>query len=149
VIHTIDAEQWIPRPLEEVFAFFSDAFNLESITPPRLHFHVVTPRPIALKPGALINYKLRLNGIPLSWTTRIETWNPPHEFSDIQLSGPYKLWSHTHTFTAKNGGTTMTDHVDYELPLGPLGELVHKAWVRRDVSSIFAYREKMIRQRFS
>ena len=149
VIHSIDAEQWVPRPIDEVFVFFSDAFNLESITPPRVHFHVITSRPIELKSGALINYKMRLNGIPLKWTTRIETWDPPHEFSDIQLSGPYKLWSHTHTFSTKNGGTTMTDHVDYELPLGPLGELVHKAWVRRDVESIFAYREKIIRERFS
>jgi hypothetical protein len=149
VIHTIDAEQRVPRPIGEVFAFFSDAFNLESITPPRVHFHVVTPRPIELKAGALINYKLRVNGIPLKWTTRIETWNPPHEFSDIQLRGPYKLWHHTHKFTEKTGGTTMTDHVDYELPFGPLGEVAHMVWVRGDVESIFAYREKIIRQRFS
>ena len=149
MIHSIDAEQWVPRPIDEVFAFFSDALNLESITPARVHFHVITPRPIELKSGALINYKMRLNGIPLKWTTRIETWDPPHKFSDIQLSGPYKLWSHTHTFATKNGGTTMTDHVDYELPLGPLGELVHSAGVRRDVESIFAYREKIIRERFS
>jgi hypothetical protein len=149
VIHSIDEEQWVPRQIDEVFAFFSDAFNLESITPPRVRFHVVTPRPIELKTGALINYKLRVNGIPLSWTTRIETWNPPQEFSDIRLHGPYKLWHHTHKFVEKNGGTTMTDHVDYELPFGPLGELAHMVWVRRDVESIFAYREKIIRQRFS
>lgn len=148
MIHTIDTELWLPRPIEEVFDFFSDAFNLEAITPPRVNFHVVTPRPIELKARALIDYKLRVNGIPLKWTTRIETWNPPHQFSDIQLRGPYKLWHHTHTFTATAGGTRMADHVDYELPLGLLGDMVHRLWVRRDVESIFAYREKVIRQRF-
>jgi hypothetical protein len=114
-----------------------------------VHFHVVSPRPIELKAGALINYKLRVNGIPLNWTTRIETWNPPDEFSDIQLSGPYKLWRHAHKFVKKGGGTTMTDHVDYELPFGTLGELAHMLLVRRDVESIFAYREKIIGERFS
>jgi ligand-binding SRPBCC domain-containing protein len=149
LIHTIDTELWLPRPVEEVFEFFSDAFNLEAITPPQMHFHVVTARPIELKAGARIDYKLRINGVPVGWTTLIETWNPPHEFSDIQLSGPYKLWHHTHAFTATGGGTKMADHVDYELPLGFLGELAHRLWVRRQVESIFVYREKIVRERFS
>jgi ligand-binding SRPBCC domain-containing protein len=149
VIYTIDTEVWVPRPLNEVFAFFSDAFNLEALTPPRVNFHVMTPGPIDLKSGTLIDYKLCVNWIPLRWTTRIDVWNPPHEFSDSQLSGPYKLWHHTHRFTESNGGTKMTDHVDYELPFGPLGDVVHELWVRRDVESIFKYREKIIRERFS
>jgi ligand-binding SRPBCC domain-containing protein len=149
VIYHIDTDVWVPRELDEVFAFFSDAFNLETLTPPRVNFHVITPAPIDLKAGALIDYKLRVNGIPLRWTTRIDTWNPPHEFSDSQLSGPYKLWHHTHRFSESRGGTKMTDHVDYELPFGPLGSLAHKLWVRRDVESIFTYREKIIRERFS
>jgi hypothetical protein len=149
LIHTINSDLWLPRPQDEIFDFFSDAFNLETITPPRVHFHVVTPRPIELKPGALINYRLKMNGIPLRWTTRIETWNPPHQFSDIQLSGPYKLWHHTHTFTSERGGTKMTDHVDYELPLGFLGELAHRLWARREVESIFAYRTGIISGRFA
>lgn len=149
MIYHIDTDVWVPRELDEVFAFFSDAFNLETLTPPRVNFHVITPAPIDLKAGALIDYKLRVNGIPLRWTTRIDTWNPPHEFSDSQLSGPYKLWHHTHRFSESRGGTKMTDHVDYELPFGPLGSLAHKLWVRRDVESIFTYREKIIRERFS
>ena len=149
LIHKIDRELWIPRPLEEVFEFFSDAFNLEALTPPHFGFRVVTPRPIEVKAGALIDYKLKVNGIPLGWTTRIETWDPPHGFSDIQLRGPYKLWHHTHTFTETGGGTKIADHVEYQLPLGFLGDLAHKLWVRRDVESIFAYREKIIRERFS
>ena len=149
MIYTIDTEVWVPRPLNEVFAFFSDAFNLEALTPPRVNFHVMTPGPIDLKSGTLIDYKLCVNWIPLRWTTRIDVWNPPHEFSDSQLSGPYKLWHHTHRFTESNGGTKMTDHVDYELPFGPLGDVVHELWVRRDVESIFKYREKIIRERFS
>ena len=149
MVYSIDTEVWVPRGIDEVFAFFSDAFNLEALTPPRVHFHVVTPRPIVLKAGALIQYKLRVNGMPIRWTTRIETWNPPYEFSDTQLSGPYKLWLHTHKFSEADGGTKMTDHVDYQLPFGPIGDVVHKLWVRRDVESIFTYREKVIRERFS
>ena len=149
MIHKIDHELWLARPIEEVFEFFSDARNLEAVTPRHFDFRVVTTPPIELKVGALIHYKLNVNGIPLGWTTRIETWDPPHGFSDVQLRGPYKLWHHTHTFTATGGGTMITDHVDYQLPLGFLGDLAHKLWVRRDVESIFAYREKMIRERFA
>jgi len=149
LIYTIDRELVVKRPISEVFEFFSDAFNLEAITPPNVSFHVITPPPIDLKAGALIDYKLRVNAIPLSWTTRIEVWNPPFGFSDIQLRGPYKLWHHTHTFVETGDGTRMTDHVDYELPLGFLGDLAHRWWVRRDIEAIFAYRESIIRDRFS
>jgi ligand-binding SRPBCC domain-containing protein len=149
VVHSIHHEQWTPHPVEEVFAFFSNAFNLESITPSKLKFRVTTPAPIVLETGALIDYKLRVNGIPLTWRTRIELWNPPHEFVDVQLRGPFKLWRHRHQFISERGGTRMIDNVDYQLPLGPLGSLAHVLWVRRDVESIFVYREKVIQTRFT
>jgi ligand-binding SRPBCC domain-containing protein len=148
VIYTIHREQWVPRPIDEVFEFFSDAHNLEAITPPKLNFHVLTPAPIDLKTGALIDYKLRINGIPIRWITRIDEWNPPYGFVDTQLKGPYKLWRHSHEFISENNGTRMIDHVRYKLPFGLLGTLVHALWVKHNVESIFAYREKIIGERF-
>ena len=145
----LETELWLPRPRNEVFSFFADAHNLESITPPLLQFHVLTPRPIILKSGALIDYKLRINGFPIRWRTRIDSWNPPYEFVDLQLRGPYRLWHHRHQFFEQANGTKMIDHVDYQLPFGPLGRLAHRWWVRRDVESIFDFRQKVIQERFS
>src|SRR4249919_3600057 len=99
----------IDRPREEVFAFFSDAENLERITPPELGFHIVTPRPIELKKGALIDYKLSMHGIPFGWRTEITLWEPPVEFEDTQLSGPYKQWIHRHRFTESEPGKTLME----------------------------------------
>lgn len=146
--HELHRETWIPRPLETVFDFFRRAENLEILTPPWLHFRVLTPLPIPMNPGALIAYKLRVRGFPVSWLTRIEDWNPPYSFVDRQLRGPYTLWHHTHTFTERDGGTAMVDHVRYTLPFGPLGRFVHWLQVKRDVEKIFDYREERIRKLF-
>ena len=143
-VHTIRREIWVPRPRAEVFEFFSAARNLERLTPPMLHFHVVTPEPIEMRPGTLIEYKLRILGVPAGWLTEITRWDPPFEFADGQRSGPYKRWDHTHTFLEERGGTRMIDEVVYELPLGPLGDLVHALLVRRDVERIFSYRNEVI-----
>jgi ligand-binding SRPBCC domain-containing protein len=148
-VHEIQRELWLPRPRAEVFEFFSQARNLELITPPFLNFHVVTPEPIEMGEGTLIEYRLRIRGIPARWLTRITRWDPPHQFADIQLRGPYKRWDHTHTFTEENGGTRMVDHVIYELPLGPLGDLVHRLQVRSDVEAIFGYRNEWIETHFA
>mgnify|MGYP003347335723 FL=1 len=129
---------------EEVFEFFSAARNLEQITPPLLKFEVLTPEPIPMGEGTLIDYRLRVHGLPLRWRTKITRWNPPYQFADIQLKGPYKLWDHTHTFLEENGGTRMIDEVVYELPFGPLGDIVHALSVRRDVEEIFRYRNSVI-----
>lgn len=147
-IHRLKRQVWIPQHREVVFDFFSKASNLERITPPMLSFHILTPEPIQMQPGTLIDYSLRVHGVPLRWRTEITIWDPPHQFADIQLKGPYKMWHHTHTFEETQGGTLMTDDVHYALPFGPLGDLVHKLMVRKDVESIFSYRTKQMEEQF-
>lgn len=136
--------QFIPRPLEEVFPFFADAANLETITPPSLHFQILTPKPIRIQTGTLIDYRLSLLGIPFKWRTRIELFQPPHRFVDVQVRGPYRLWRHTHEFAEQDGGTEMIDRVEYQLPLGPLGWLAERLFVRRQLKHIFDYRFRVI-----
>lgn len=130
--------------LEKVFDFFSKAENLEMLTPPWLHFRIVTPQPIKMQQGATIAYQLRVRGIPVRWLTEIELWRPPHEFVDIQLEGPYRLWHHTHHFLECEGGTRIVDIVKYALPFGPLGRLAHRLRVSRDLARIFDYRESAL-----
>ena len=143
--HILEREQLLARPPEAVFAFFGDALNLEAITPPWLGFRVVTPEPIEMAPGTLIEYRLRLHGVPIRWRTTIAVWDPPRRFVDVQLSGPYRMWHHTHDFEpAPGGGTLMRDAVRYALPFGPLGELAHRALVRRDLERIFDFRRDSV-----
>jgi ligand-binding SRPBCC domain-containing protein len=139
-------EQWIPRPIDEVFAFFSDARNLEEITPPWLGFRILTPGPIRIAAGTRIRYRLSLQGIPLGWTTEIRQWLPPFRFVDVQLRGPYRLWHHTHRLEPKDGGTLMTDVVRYRLPFGILGRVMHRIKVRHDLERIFSYRFRRIQE---
>ena len=134
----------LPLPIGEVFPFFSDVSNLERITPPELCFRIVTPRPIAMAEGRLIDLRLHLLRIPFGWQTRITRWNPPHRFVDEQLRGPYKLWIHTHSFSEEKGSTTIADEVRYQLPLWPLGEVAHPL-VRTQLQRIFLYREEATR----
>jgi ligand-binding SRPBCC domain-containing protein len=148
--HLLEREQHIPAEPEEVFPFFADAANLERITPPWLRFRVVTPTPIDMREGALIEYRLALHGLPLRWLTRIEEWEPGRRFVDVQLRGPYSLWHHTHSFgPAAGGGTLMRDRVRYALPLGPLGGAAHALLVRRDLRRIFDHRERAIARSFT
>lgn len=143
--HRLVRSQFIPRPRAAVFAFFSDAANLERITPATLRFRIVTPGPIVMRVGALVDYELRLYGVPLRWTTRIETFEPGVAFTDVQLSGPYRFWHHRHAFfDAEGGGTTMTDTIDYELPFGPLGALAHVLFVKRSLARIFDFRARAV-----
>lgn len=145
----VTMSQWLPRVPEDLFTFFGDAYNLEKITPELLNFHVVTPRPIEMRPGTLIDYKLRVRGVPIRWRTRIEAWDPPVGFIDNQLRGPYKLWHHTHTFTAERGGTRCEDVVRYRPPGGPLAPLINKLVVQRDVLAIFRHRAKWLAEHFA
>lgn len=141
-------EQLINRPIDEVFEFFSDAGNLDAITPDWLGFSIVTPRPIDMRPGALIEYRLRWHGLPIRWVTRIEEWTPPVRFVDTQIRGPYRLWHHTHEFEAEGNQTRMRDIVRYQLPLGLIGRMAHWLRVGRDVGRIFDYRNRRIAEVF-
>jgi len=134
---------WLPRRLDEVFAFFSDASNLEVITPPWLKFSVVTPRPIEMRPGTLIDYRLKLRGLPIRWQSEITAWDPPHSFVDEQRRGPYRRWVHTHTFVPAPDGTLVRDEVEYAV-LG--GRLVQKFFVAPDIEKIFAYRSAKLQE---
>ena len=144
--YLLEREQWIPRPLPEVFEFFSRAENLGRITPAWLHFRIRSPLPIPMREGAPIEYTIRLAGLPLRWRTRITLWQPQTRFVDEQESGPYALWRHTHDFEPLGAGVLMTDHVRYALPLGALGQLAHALAVRAALAAIFDHRFRCIRE---
>lgn len=146
--HRLEREQIVPIALDRVFDFFADAGNLESITPPWLNFRIVTPRPIEMRQGTLIDYVIRWSGIPLRWRTEIREWNPPHKFVDVQLIGPYRLWHHQHEFEecafGGKSATRMRDVVHYALPTTGLSWLAHDLVVRKDLERIFDFRRDAI-----
>jgi len=148
-MHTLRRVQVLPYPLERVFEFFRSPGNLSRITPPGMGFRIITPQPVIMKEGALIDYTIRLLGIPLHWTTMITAYDPPHLFVDQQIRGPYSFWHHTHSFREVDGGTEMTDTVCYVLPGWVLGDIVHAILVKRQLKGIFDYREKVIPSVFS
>jgi ligand-binding SRPBCC domain-containing protein len=131
-----------------VFAFFSDATNLDALTPPWLHFEIRTPQPIAMCAGTHIQYRLRLHGVRLHWLTEIAVWEPPYRFIDRQVKGPYRQWLHEHVFTEQEGGTLMRDQVDYAVPGGLLEPLLQRLFVGPDIETIFAYRQQKLMERF-
>ncbi|MCU0423272.1 MAG: SRPBCC family protein [Bacteroidia bacterium] len=148
--HILTRTTIIKKPLLEVFDFFSKAENLNVLTPPELHFTILTPLPIQMKNGALIDYSIKLNGIPFKWKTEIEIWNPPHQFVDQQLKGPYVRWHHTHNFKSLDDHTTeMTDIVEYLSPGWILEPVITALIVRKRVEAIFDYREKKLHEIFS
>jgi hypothetical protein len=148
-IHHLYHQTRIAKPIEEVFEFFSDARNLEKITPVQLNFRIVTKGPIDMGKGALIRYRLSLFKVPFSWLTEITEWEPPYRFADTQLKGPYKQWIHVHSFKSEGPDTIMTDHVQYQLFNLPFSEHVHRWFVRKQVEQIFTYREEIIQKIFS
>jgi ligand-binding SRPBCC domain-containing protein len=143
---TFQSRLWLPLSPGEVFPFFSDAANLEAITPPWLSFHIATPGPIEMREGTLIDYRLRVRGLPLRWRTRINVWEPPYRFVDEQLRGPYRQWIHEHSFEAADGGTMATDTVRYAVHFD---FLVHDLLVRPDIERIFEHREKALKRIFA
>lgn len=142
----LEAVQFLPHARERVFEFFADAFQLETITPPWLKFRVLTPAPIRVVPGTLIDYRLRLHGVPIRWRSRITVWEPPFRFVDEQIRGPYRRWHHEHFFEEVAGGTLCRDVVDYAVPGG---RLVNALLVGPDVRRIFEYRRNKLRELFA
>ncbi len=139
--YLLKASQLVKQGIDEVFDFFSDARQLERITPPFLKFKILTPMPVEIKEGALLDYSIRLHMIPIRWRTEISVWEPPYRFVDQQLKGPYRKWHHEHVFESVPEGTLMHDRVHYEVPFG---KLVHQFVVRNDLIRIFEYRQKQI-----
>jgi ligand-binding SRPBCC domain-containing protein len=146
--YRLERQQWIAAAPDRVFRFFSDAANLETITPTWLGFRIATPLPISMRVGTTIEYRLRLAGLPVRWRTRIARWDPPEGFVDLQERGPYALWEHQHRFRPLGGGVLMTDRVRYGLPLGPLGTLAHTLAVRAALAAIFDHRYRRVRELF-
>jgi ligand-binding SRPBCC domain-containing protein len=139
-----ECEQWLPARREDLFRFFSDATNLQAITPPWLHFRIMTAEPITIREGTTIDYRLRLHGVPLRWRSAITKWNPPTQFVDEQLRGPYRRWVHTHSFVEERDGTTVHDSVEFDIPFAPLVA----PFVKRDIRKIFAFRREILAERF-
>jgi ligand-binding SRPBCC domain-containing protein len=146
--HILEKKTIIERPIDEVFNFFSDAYNLNKITPDSLNFKIITPFPIHMHVGTLIDYEIKMLGIPFNWKTKITAWEPGKKFVDEQLSGPYKLWIHEHLFEDFGNKTLMTDTVKYQSPGGIFEFIPHHLFVKLKVEEIFNYREKTILEYF-
>lgn len=146
--YLLNREQFINKPLQKVFSFFERPENLAQITPPALGFKILTPSPITMKEGTLIDYTVKILGIPQRWTSLITTYQPPLKFVDEQLKGPYSFWHHTHYFKEVNNGTIIIDEVRYGIRFGILGEIVHALIVKRQLKNIFDFRERKITQIF-
>ena len=146
MIYHLHEELLLNHPREQVFEFFCSAENLNLMTPPWVRFSIVTPTPIEMRLGTIIDYRISLYRVPFKWRSEISVWDPPHEFCDSQVSGPYRYWLHRHTFVETGEGTLVTDHVDYRVPYGwP----VQKLFVARELRRIFGYRRKRLLEIFS
>jgi ligand-binding SRPBCC domain-containing protein len=137
-------QQWLPHPVEKVFPFYSEAKNLERITPEFLQFRILSQSTPQIEKNSEFTYRLKVHGIPLFWRTKILEWEPNVKFVDNQESGPYSRWHHTHIFQSISNGTLISDRVVYKLPLGFLGYLIASRFVARDVAQIFGYRQKVV-----
>lgn len=149
-LRQLHREMWVPLPLDTVFGFFSNPANLELVTPPWVGFQILSKLPVEMKPGALLDYAIRVHGIPLKWRSEITVWEPPFHFADLQLKGPYAVWHHQHRFEARHGGTLVTDDVEYAIPFSwmPGAQLVERFLVTPDVEKIFAHRRGALLRHF-
>ena len=143
--YRLTAEMFVALPREEVFGFFADARELGRITPPWLDFKILTPMPVEMQQGTLLDYRIRLRGIPIRWRTEICVWEPSSRFVDQQLKGPYRRWYHEHTFESVDGGTLVKDNVHYMVPFG---DLVHRLFVKSDLVKIFQFRQDTLKEIF-
>jgi ligand-binding SRPBCC domain-containing protein len=145
---TFTTELFLTRSVDEVFGFFSDAANLNLLTPPWLHFRILTPLPVPMRCGTLLDYRIRWRRVPLRWRTQISVWEPPHRFVDQQLAGPYRRWEHEHTFEERDGGTLLRDRVEYDVYGWLLAPLLIRWLVGPDLRRIFDYRQQRMKQLF-
>jgi ligand-binding SRPBCC domain-containing protein len=144
-VRILERTQIVPRPIAETFGFFSDPHNLQRLTPPFLQFKFLATPPKVMHPGTVIDYQIRLYGVPVHWRTRIEIVEAPRKFVDVQEKGPYALWRHSHSFRdTGDGATEMKDRVEYAMPLGPLGEIAYYLFVKRSLAQIFEFRERAL-----
>ena len=141
----VHQEQLLSYPIEQVFRFFASPENLNLLTPPWVNFSILSPQSIEMAVGTVIEYRIRLRGVPVTWRSEITEWQPPFAFCDVQLRGPYRFWVHRHTFEEKPGGTLVTDHVDYGV-LG--GALVNRLFVAGELKRIFGYRKTRLHELF-
>ena len=137
---------WLPQPREKVFEFFSDPYNLDHLTPAWLKFEILAPGPAEMQQGTLLNYRLRIRGIPIRWQSKITAWDPPSRFIDRQTKGPYSLWIHEHLFEDYQGGTLIEDNVEYAVPGG---SIVQKFFVEPDLERIFKHRHRVLEELFN
>ena len=150
-IYTLRREQWVASPLRRIFPFFAQPENLALITPPSLRFRLLTPPPVGMEKGRIIDYTIRIMGLPVRWRTLITRYEPPRCFVDEQISGPYSFWHHTHRFESRDGGTLLYDEVRYALPLaviGPARGLIHSLYVEPTLERIFDYRAQVFTRFF-
>ena len=144
-IHVLEREVLLPRSPAEIFPFFSRAENLDELTPPWLHFNILTELPIEMKEGTFIDYKLRIRMLPIRWRSKITAWEPPHRFVDEQVKGPYRRWVHEHAFIEHEKGTLARDRIEYAV-LG--GAIINRLLVKRDIEKIFSYRHHRLKEIF-
>ena len=144
-VHELKRELWLPRPVAEIFPFFAEAANLEALTPPWLNFRILSPRPIPIRLGTLIDYRIVVHGIPFRWQSEITAWEPPHRFVDDQRRGPYRIWRHEHRFAERDEGTLISDTVHYAVLFDPI---VNRWLVRPDIEGIFDFRTEKMRELF-
>jgi ligand-binding SRPBCC domain-containing protein len=147
LIKTCDfkARIWLPKPRDQVFAFFANPRNLDRLTPPWLRFEILTQDPIEMRAGTRLDYKLRIHGVPIRWQSEITVWEPPLRFVDRQTRGPYRSWLHTHVFFSHQGGTVVVDFVRYA---APGGSVVQRLLVAPDLQRIFSYRHEILQKLF-
>jgi len=143
--YRFESQLWLPQARDQIFKFFADPGNLQRLTPAWLHFEILTPPAIEIRQGMLLDYRLRLRGMPLRWQSEIAVWEPPHRFVDRQTRGPYSRWVHEHTFTEQDNGTLVGDKVEYAVPGG---RLVQKFFVAPDLERIFQYRHRVLEEIF-
>ncbi len=147
-VYVLERRRRLELPLQRAFEFYAEARNLAVITPPWMGFEVITPGPIEMRPGALIDYRMKPHGVPVRWRTRIDVWEPPVRFVDVQVRGPYALWEHRHTFEPDGEqAVVIGDRVRYSIPLGSLGQAAHAMFVKRNLKRVFDYRERAVAER--